>query len=699
MIAALQHRAGERIQDRYEALGVLGSGAFGTVYQCCDRELDTLVAIKELHVLDDLSTKSDERARALEQFRAEAIHLSNLRHPHIVSGHYQPHNGTWLVCPVCGFAFKGAPACPDHGAKPIVLKQRNYLVMEYLDGPNLSEAAERAGGVLPIEKALRYIRQTAEALKMIHARGWVHRDVKPENIRVRASTDEAVLLDFGIATESGAAGDFSTRAQRHTTGGGTLGYAPDSPAERRHPDARSDVHALGMTLYRLVSGRDPLETDELVELRKFPPRHFNANISASLEDLIARAISSDAARRPSDGGDFLRELDALNSSNLGVNFQPVNTQFEVSASTPFAPVTTIATTLNSELIFASGERASTLREMTTLCDQQPEEAREMLFNGQIEKWLLENNRGILARRAREIREKYTRRARGLEAFLQATGEVAPPQMRADSSLLDFGEIVAGNSKTLHLHLRNPGRGHLFGVLRASQNCLQAPAEFDGNDVTIPLTFEARRLEKGVYSGELILDSSSGELRIPFRAQIQKPAGDVALSTVVFWSAIGMLGAFALRTLPLMSQSATPGWDWLTWNMKLHAWPTAPLFGLVLMGVLAPFIAGESLRRRSCSFALSLSLFVALFSLFCGALGLEILIGGDGMLKPLMQPLAHNWAAGAWMFIGGVLGAAYGTLRRWGDIFSPRLLQLLFGWLTSMAILYGLLAASQFLAPH
>jgi serine/threonine protein kinase len=689
MIAALQHRAGELIQERYEVLGVLGSGAFGTVYQCRDLELNALVAIKELHVLDEPRTVGNERTLALDQFRSEALHLSNLRHPNIVSGHYQPHNGTWLICPVCGFAFKGTPACPVHNAEPIVLKQRNYLVMEYLDGPNLSQAAERAGGVLSIELALRYIRQTAEALKMIHARGWVHRDVKPENIRVRAATDEAVLLDFGIATESGAAGDFSTRAQRHTHGGGTLGYAPDSTTERRHPDARSDVHALGMTLYRMVSGRDPLESDELAELRKFAPRYFNTKITPALEDLILRAINADASRRPADGGAFLCELDALDGTKTQAQ---LDTLAAHPQSTPSLPVP-----LNKELEFRSGERASTLRELATLCDHHPEEARELLFDGHLEKWLLENNRGILARRAREIREKYTRRARGLEAFLQATGEVAPPQLRADAGLLDFGEIEAGQTKTRHLNLRNPGRGHLFGVLRASHHSLHVPGEFDGNNVSIPVTLDARRLQRGAYSGSLIVDSSSGELTIPFRAQITKTT-DAALSTVVFWSCIGMLGAFALRTLPLASQSSTPGWTWLSWQQNPHSWPAAPLFGLVFLGVLAPFIAGESLRRKSCSFALSVGLFTLFMSLLCGVLGLEILIGGDGVLRPVMEPLARNWAAGAWMFAGGVLGAAYGTLRRWSDIFSPRLVQILFGWLAAMAILYGLLAAAQILAP-
>src|SRR4028118_1293616 len=297
MVAFLKHRTGERIQERYEVLSVLGSGAFGTVYKCRDVELDTLVAIKELHVLDDPQTGTHDREQALAQFRREAVNLSHVRHPHIVWGHYQPHSGTWLACPVCGYTFRAAPRCPDHNAVPLVVRQRHYLVMEYLDGLDLAEAARSAGGALPLDAALRYVRQVAEALQLIHARGLVHRDIKPENVRLRASSDDAVLLDFGISTQSGEAGDFSTREHRHTTGGGTPGYAPDSLHERRYPDARSDIQALGMTLYHLVSGHDPLDDNDLHAMRSLRPRDLNAAIPAALEELILKAVDPDPLNR------------------------------------------------------------------------------------------------------------------------------------------------------------------------------------------------------------------------------------------------------------------------------------------------------------------------------------------------------------------------------------------------------------------
>ncbi|HEX8832629.1 MAG TPA: serine/threonine-protein kinase, partial [Abditibacteriaceae bacterium] len=349
MIAFLQHRVGDLIEERYEVQCVLGSGAFGTVYQCRDAELDTVVAVKELHVLDDPDTHDEPREAALAQFRREAVNLSRLRHPHIVWGHYQPHAGTWLVCPICGFSFKGVPRCPDHNAAPIVLRQRHYLVMEYLDGFDLGEAAEASGGILPVESALRYIRQTAEALKLIHERGLVHRDIKPENVRLRAGSDDAVLLDFGITTETGEAGDFSTRVQRHTTGGGTFGYAPDSLHERRYPDARSDIHALGMTLYRLVSGLDPLETADLMDMRRLKPRDFNPLVTPGLEAVILKSISLDAADRQQNAAEFLHDLNSLSHAASPA----------VAMSQATSPV---FGALAPEFAFTSGERARNLQE-------------------------------------------------------------------------------------------------------------------------------------------------------------------------------------------------------------------------------------------------------------------------------------------------------------------------------------------------
>jgi serine/threonine protein kinase len=594
MTAYLRHLSGERIQDRYEIISVLGSGAFGTVYKCCDLELNTLVAIKELHVLPSADGSSSEREQALAQFRREAVNLSNLRHPHIVSGHYQPHSGTWLICPVCGQSFRGSPVCPTHGALPIVLRQRHYLVMEYLDGPDLAEAAhspQNPGGKMEIRRALRYIWQIAEALRLIHSRGLVHRDIKPANIRLRADADDAVLLDFGIATQSGEAGDFSTRVVRHTTGGGTFGYAPESPAERRLPDARSDIHALGMTLYALVSGRDPLEDDDLAAMRVLRPRDFNTQISPQLETLILRAIDPDPTKRPQNAAEFLDKMlpsatqtaqpDGEQTGGFKATPASVSAGMSaaLSASTQFATQSVVPA-----FVFRSGARASDVQDLVQLMDRDRQEAKEYLYNGDFATWLSQIGRADLAQRAREILVDYPeRKYQGLEALAQATGLVEPPTLEVQPEFFDFGVLTPGARKTLPLKLRNVGRGHLFGLLRSTHPALVFDDKFEGNRHVVPVTFDSRQVDRGTHRGEIVVDSSAGEMRVPFSAQVRTSTSFTASVTVMTWGVLGMIGGQLLRALPLAH--AAGGAEWLSIASQPGSPTTSVLFGVVLWVIL------------------------------------------------------------------------------------------------------------------
>jgi serine/threonine protein kinase len=691
MIADLRHRQGEWIQDRYEILGELGSGAFGTVYRCRDSELDTLVAIKELHVLNNPNTPSDERGAALAQFRREAINLSNLRHPHIVSGHYQPHAGTWLICPVCGHAFRGSPHCPEHGAKPVVVRQRHYLVMEYLEGHNLEEAALATGGALPIEAALRYIRHTAEALQLIHGRGWVHRDVKPDNIRLRRSTgaalaNDAVLLDFGIATESGAAGDFGTRQQRHTTGGGTMGYAPDSSEERRYPDARSDIHALGMTLYRLLTGLDPQEPGDLVKIRRFRPCDFNTNIPPRLEDLIMRSVQSDPSHRPQTVEEFLREIRML-----------VEPHAHVHGHTP--PQSTLQPAQNlppgRPFSFDSGEVATNVTQLAKLCDKYPAEAQEYLFNDDFATWMRSIGREDVAVRAGQIRVEYARkRAQGLEAFIQFTGCLPPPSLSVHPKALDFGIVYIGQSRTVDVHLENSGRGHLFGLVNTKYSNLHFPGEFEGNRTTVPVTLDTKGLDRGTYQGDVVVDSSGGEMHIPFHFTVHRKRSWAPALSVILWSLAGMLSGQLLRTLPFLDSNGR-GFGWLTptFDFGEQRMAVSVMFGVAMWGVLMMLTVAEATRRKSCGTLMSGALAAATIAFFAAAAGPQLLVAGDQALRPHMWDLVRNWATGGWMFVGGLLGASYGTLRRWRDVFTTRVSQILVGWLLAIILLYLLLAAA------
>jgi serine/threonine protein kinase len=697
MTAYLQHLAGERIQDRYEVISVLGSGAYGTVYKCCDLELNTVVAIKELHVLPSTDGNSSEREEALAQFRREAVNLSNLRHPHIVSGHYQPHSATWLVCPVCGQSFRGSPVCPTHGAAPLVVRQRHYLVMEYLDGPDLAEAArspQNPDGKLEIRRALRYIRQIAEALQLIHSRGLVHRDIKPANIRLRADADDAVLLDFGIATQSGEAGDFSTRVVRHTTGGGTFGYAPESPVERRLPDARSDIHALGMTLYALVSGRDPLEDDDLSAMRALRPRDFNPQVSPQLEALILKSINSDPTKRPQNAAEFLHDMLAPSTVGSQPDGSPGGamrtTASDTAAATALSTSTQFATQPVPSFVFRSGARASDVQDLVRLMDRDRQEAKEYLYNGDFATWLSQIGRADLAQRAREIVTEYPeRKYQGLEALAQSTGLVEPPTLEVQPEFFDFGVLTPGARKTLPLKLRNVGRGHLFGLLRSTHPALVFDDKFEGNRHVVPVTFDARQVDRGTHRGEIVVDSSAGEMRVPFSAQVRTSTSFTASVTVMSWGVLGMIGGQLLRALPLAHIAG--GAEWLSMASQPGSPTTSVLFGVVLWVILLLLTLGEATRRKSWALFFSGGAMALPAAILCGAMAGPLLIAGDAALHPLMEPVVSNMAASGWMIAGGIVGASYGTLRRLQDVFSTRLLQVLFGWLFFVMTLYGVVA--------
>ena len=680
MIAFLQHSTGDKIQGRYEVERVLGAGAFGTVYLCLDHEIEVRVAVKELHVLDDPATATPEREPALRQFRLEATHLSHLRHPHIVSGHYQPHVGQWNICPSCGLAFESR--CPQHSLPLLALSSRHYLVMEYVDGPHLGEAAQQAGGALPVARALRLVRDIAGALAIIHERGWIHRDVKPENIRLRTRGDQAVLLDFGIAGESGAQEGYSTRVHRHTQGGGTPGYAPESFNERRLPDARSDIHALGMTLYAVLCGRDPTEPQDLALMRGHKPSYFNSTIPPSLDALILRAIHLDPSRRPQDGTAFVAALDALNAPPA----TPASAT-PVSVPAPAAPA-------EDALKFRNGARALDIQSFAQLADQFPSEAREMLMSGTLAAWLDRTAQFDMSARARQMRAEFASRpAQALEGFLQATRIVEVPRLRVEPAHLDFGTLEPGQRSTIKMRLLNPGRGHLFGVVRAAHPSLEFDAKFDGESV-IPIAFHARQgrgQPLGKQQGDVVIDCSAGELSVPFSARVRLKQTAAPFLTVLIWALLGMAGGQFLRVWPMQTRGS--GWGWLAQQEGLNWLPSAPLFGFALMLMLLLLVGAEAQRQRSCALIFGGGGLSVLCGIAAAMWGNTLLIAGDEFLHPLFAPLARDFAAGGWLFLGCIAGAAYGTFRRRIDVFSPRLLHICAAWLSGLMVAYGVLAAA------
>jgi len=213
----------------YEIVSPAGAGGMGEVYRARDTRLDRTVAIKVLP--PDLT--SDPTAR--QRFEREARAVAALSHPHICTLHDIGHqDGT------------------------------DYLVMEYLDGETL--AARLTRGKLPVDQALQYGIQIADALAAAHKAGIVHRDLKPGNVMLTKSG--AKLLDFGLAkpgVQLAGLGTTQLATQGPLTGAGTLlgtlHYMAPEQLQGATADARADVFAFGCVLYEMVTGRQAFAGD------------------------------------------------------------------------------------------------------------------------------------------------------------------------------------------------------------------------------------------------------------------------------------------------------------------------------------------------------------------------------------------------------------------------------------------------------
>ncbi len=554
----LRHRGGDIIKGRYRVLEPLGGGSFGTVYRVLDQAVGVELACKEMHVLDDVRTPNNERATALEWFKREALNLATVRHPHIPAAYFEQEDGAWRVCPQCGLDFPDSQFCPDHGAPLLPVEQRFYLMMDFIDGPTLEEMAVNAlgdtGRPLDENTVLRWIEQIGGALRALHRVGIVHRDIKPENIKIRTTDDAAVLLDFGLTRKAEEAGGYGTLRQSGTGHMGTPGYAPPDLSELTHPEARSDIYALGMTLYRLLSGRDPQIADELAQMRAHPPRFFNSMISPATEAIITRAIQANRTRRTPQIDDLLDELKALRGDTH-------------SAVTPF--------------IFADGTRARTPQELLRLVEARRDEAANYLWNGMLERWLLSAGYAAGAQAAVDSRTRWPQHApRALEWFRRALQPPnAPmPLPEIEPKSLDFGTLESGQTHALTLHLRSRdgyGWGNLFTLLQSGPRDLNAtddakkdtaPREVPGlslareweNQSEIRCTLDTSHLMPGDYMGEIIVRDAIGSApsgagtivgRVPLRFRVRALNLRVQPAQLEFGTvAIGKAARLGVRVL-------------------------------------------------------------------------------------------------------------------------------------------------------
>jgi eukaryotic-like serine/threonine-protein kinase len=270
----------------YEVLAPLGAGGMGEVYRAKDTRLERTVAIKVLP--EHLAQSADLRQR----FEREARAVSSLNHPHICVLHDVGHQD--------GF---------------------DYLVLEYLEGESLHDRLEK--GPLPLDQALRYATQIADALDKAHRSGVVHRDLKPANVMLTKTG--AKLLDFGLAKTAKpiVSGDvdlsaLATPSKPLTAAGtllGTIPYMAPEQIEGREADARTDIWALGCLLYEMVTGNRAFAGSSPASLigailkdEPRPMRDLKPLTPPSLERLVRTCLDKDPDERWQNAHDVAAEL-------------------------------------------------------------------------------------------------------------------------------------------------------------------------------------------------------------------------------------------------------------------------------------------------------------------------------------------------------------------------------------------------------
>jgi serine/threonine-protein kinase len=270
--------AGETVVDgRYRVMSRLGSGGMADVYCAEDLQLGRRVALKTLH------GRFAEDQEFVERFRREASSAAGLQHPNVVAVY---DRGEW--------------------------EGTYYIAMEYLEGEPLKALVQREAPLSP-DRAINLTIQILRAARFAHRRGIIHRDFKPHNVIVDPE-GRAKVTDFGIA-RAGASDMTETGSIM-----GTAQYLSPEQAQGHAVSAQSDLYAIGIVLYEMLTGRVPFDGDTAVSVAlkqvsedPVPPSHLNPAVSPALELVVLRALAKDPAHRFSDADEFIAALEAAQS--------------------------------------------------------------------------------------------------------------------------------------------------------------------------------------------------------------------------------------------------------------------------------------------------------------------------------------------------------------------------------------------------
>ena len=295
---------GDTVAGRYELREQVGAGGMSTVFRAHDLVLERTVALKVLHQ----RLAGDQEY--VERFRREARMVAGLSHQNIVT-----------------VIDRGE----DEGC--------SFIVFEFVPGENLKQLVDR-DGPLPVEQAVNLAIQIARGLAFAHTNGYVHRDVKPQNVLLNGD-GQAKVTDFGIAR----ALDVKRGVTQTGTVLGTSDYIAPEQAQGRPVDEHTDVYSLGIVLYELLTGEVPFSGDNFVtvamrHINEPPPslRAKRPDVPPRLDAAVQKALAKDPGDRFQTMAEFGGELQAcLEELQSGDGGAPTLVVAPVAAPKPHKP--------------------------------------------------------------------------------------------------------------------------------------------------------------------------------------------------------------------------------------------------------------------------------------------------------------------------------------------------------------------------
>lgn len=268
----------QQLLPQYEIESILGHGGMGAVYKGKQAALQRPVAIK---VLPETLIGGDDDHQYVERFKLEARSMAGLDHPAIISVH-------------------------DFGQTDI---GHLYFVMEFIDGMDIEQYITASGGKVDPDHAVAIVSHVLDALEYAHSKGIIHRDIKPANVLINRE-GRVKIADFGLAKQFGGDEEDVTGLTMTNMAMGTPDYiAPEAMEQGSNPDQRADLYAVGVMLFRMLTGKLPRGMFKL-------PSEQIKGLDNRFDDIIALAMESDPEGRFQNASQFRHKLDELQSEPI-----------------------------------------------------------------------------------------------------------------------------------------------------------------------------------------------------------------------------------------------------------------------------------------------------------------------------------------------------------------------------------------------